>query len=175
MMTTFLAILIPLSLLSVVVHQWGMVIIREQIEQSMLSHNAYYQQVFESEISRSQRLAESLMDDEDLLKLSSIALSLNDYERAASLNRLHDKLFSVRNSSLYIADVIAIIPDLNRVVSGESGVNPITAAEQEILGTFRMAASAGWCPPTGSSTTGCATLRAVSGKPPSHLPHPDFV
>lgn len=137
LMATFLAILLLLSLLSVGVHQWGMVIIRKQLEQSMLSHNAYYQQVFESEISRSQRLAESLMTDGDLQKLSSIALSLNDYERSASLNRLHDKLYSVQNSSLYIEDVMAIIPELNRMVSARRGVNPVTDAEDRILGTFR--------------------------------------
>lgn len=133
---TFLAIFFPVYLLGVGIYEWGVAIVRAEITNSMKSQMVYYKTVLENELVRIQNLQNECLVDEDLLKLANIAQALSDFEKAQSINRLQNRLYTLKNSSIYIEEVKVIVPVLNRIISAKSGINNISDEDAEIVQSF---------------------------------------
>lgn len=123
-------------LLSVGIHQWGVTIIRTEIINSVESQMNYHKTVFENELIRIQNLQNEFLIDEDLLKLANISQALTDFDKAQSMNRLHNRLYLLKNSSIYIEDAIVIIPSLDRTISADGGVRSISDKEADKINSF---------------------------------------
>ena len=133
---TFILILAPIYLLGVGIHQWGVSIIRKEIVTSMESQINYHKLSFDEEMFRMLSSLSECMADEDLLKLSNIPQSMGDFEKAKSLNRLATRLYTLKNSSIYIVDAKAIVPILDRTISANSGVTKISEEEFKTYDNF---------------------------------------
>ncbi len=130
---TFLFILLPIYMLSVGIHKWGVAIIKTEIINSMKSQMDYHKTVFQNEFIRIQNLQSELMQDEDLLKLANIPQALNDFEKAQSMNRLLGRMHTLKSSSIYIEDAEVIIPKIDRTISANKGIISISDKEEGII------------------------------------------
>lgn len=136
LIATFLMILLPLYLLSVGIHQWGVTIVRTEIINSVKSQMDYHKTVLQNEFNRIQNLENEFLIDEDLLKLANISQALSDYDKSQSMNRIQNRLYMLKNSSIYIEEAIVIIPSLNRTISADGGVRSISGEEMDTVSSF---------------------------------------
>jgi two-component system sensor histidine kinase YesM len=133
---TFMFILIPLYILSVVIHSWGVSIIRTEIVSSMQSKISFHKLILDNEIARIDNLQDECLQDDDLLKLTYTSSILSDFEKIQSLNRLHKRLYTLKNSSIYIDDARLIIRDIGKTISANTGVSELSDQDQVFLDTF---------------------------------------
>ena len=135
---TFLVILIPVYLLSIGIQTWGQTIIQKEITNSISSLTDYYKVSLEDEFARIENLVIEGISDDDLLKLANIPESLSVYERFQSMNRLQSKMYTIKNSSIYITNAVVIIPFLEKSISANDGVSDISETEISIAENYQI-------------------------------------
>jgi len=133
---TFLIILLPIFILSVGIHQWGVAIIRAEIMSSMKSQMAYHKSILDNELDRIQYLQNDCLSDVDLLELANIPQELFNFDIVQSMNRLQGRLHTLKNSSIYIEDAKVMIPLLGKTISANNGVLTISEKDLEIVNSF---------------------------------------
>jgi|GEM_PF-2084871 len=114
---SFICILLPLYTLSVIIYNWGIHTLQDEISKSMISQVSQYFTGLEEEFKRIQALQNDCLSDENLNALGAIPDSLNEIEKVQSILRLEQRLNAIRNSSVYIKDVYAYIPAIQKNVS----------------------------------------------------------
>jgi len=114
---SFVVILLPIYILNIVIYDWGIKTLRREISSSMISQVSFYLDGLEKEIERIQILQYNFLNDQDLNKLATIPQALNNIERMQSILRLQQQLNAIKNSSIYIDDIYALIPAVNRKIS----------------------------------------------------------
>ncbi|UVI29430.1 sensor histidine kinase [Paenibacillus spongiae] len=112
-------------LVGVVMYNWGVDTVREEISDSMQSQVIHYRENLENEISRIQMLQYETLNDENLYLLATIPGSMNKYERNQSILRLQQHLNAVKNSSAMIVDVLAYILPSNIKISAVDKYSPL--------------------------------------------------
>ncbi|RAV14391.1 sensor histidine kinase [Paenibacillus contaminans] len=126
LIVTFLAIMTPLSALSLVLNELGKGEVRHQISTATVSQVHNYFDALEKEIKRITKVQQEYIGDEDLLKLGTIAGIMPAYERTQAINRLQSKARILKDSSVYIEDVIIYIPRDDRLIAASSaGGDPV--------------------------------------------------
>jgi two-component system, sensor histidine kinase YesM len=133
---TFLIILLPIYFLSVGIHEWGVSIIRTEIMNSMKSQMDYHKIILENELDRILNLQYECLSDQDLMELANFPQGTFDFDRAQSMNRLQNRLYTLKNSSIYIKDVKVIIPLIGKTISAERGASAISEKEIDIVNSF---------------------------------------
>ncbi len=113
---TILAALIPAYLLCLFLNDYGVGIVRNNINESMQSNVNFYNRSFETEIFRLERLKREFLVDDDLLKVGKRAAALSDYELTASLLRVQNKAALLKGSSVYVEDVKIYFPSIGRTL-----------------------------------------------------------
>ncbi|UQZ33151.1 hypothetical protein C2I18_06030 [Paenibacillus sp. PK3_47] len=114
---SFICILLPLFVLSMIIYNWGVHTLKQEISRSMSSQVSQYFGNLEQEFRRIQLLQYDCLTDDNLNALGSIPESMNNIERMESILRLQQRLNAIRNSSTYIVDVYAYIPSIQKKVS----------------------------------------------------------
>ncbi|WP_019636854.1 sensor histidine kinase [Paenibacillus fonticola] len=114
---SFICILLPLYILSMIIYNWGVRTLKDEISKSMISQVSQYYSGLEEEFKRIQTLQYDVLSDDNLNALGAIPESLNDIEKMQSILRLQQRLNAIRNSSAYIVDVYAHIPAIQKNVS----------------------------------------------------------
>ncbi|KRE64855.1 sensor histidine kinase [Paenibacillus sp. Soil750] len=114
---SFICILLPLYILSMIIYNWGIRTLQDEISKSMISQVSGYFSGLEEEFRRIQTLQYDVLSDDNLNALGAIPDSLNDIEKMQSILRLQQRLNAIRNSSTYIKDVYAYIPAIQKNVS----------------------------------------------------------
>ncbi|WP_138754171.1 sensor histidine kinase [Paenibacillus sinopodophylli] len=116
-MISFLVVIIPISLLSLMMNQSGMNTVRQEILQSSASNVHFYLSSLETEINRILRLErEYISSDDDFSKAGVIPESMDDYERGLTILRIENKLSILKSSSPYIKDIRIYFPRLGRTI-----------------------------------------------------------
>ncbi|MCM8711521.1 histidine kinase [Clostridium sp. SYSU_GA19001] len=133
---TFLVILLPVYLLSAAIHKWGVAIIRTQIINSMKSQMDYHKIIFENELDRILNLQYECLSDQELLELANFSQEIFNFDIAKSINRLQNRLYTLKNSSIYIENVKVIIPLIEKTISSENGVSAISDKDKDIINSF---------------------------------------
>ncbi|MFD3260034.1 sensor histidine kinase [Paenibacillus lentus] len=114
---SFICILLPLYILSMIIYNWGVRTLKDEISKSMISQVSQYYSGLEEEFKRIQTLQYDVLSDDNLNALGAIPESMNDIEKMQSILRLQQRLNAIRNSSAYIVDVYAYIPAIQKNVS----------------------------------------------------------
>ncbi|MDD9271572.1 sensor histidine kinase [Paenibacillus sp. GCM10023248] len=114
---SFICILLPLYILSMIIYNWGIRTLQDEISKSMISQVSQYFSGLEEDFRRIQTLQYDALTDDNLNALGAIPDSLNDIEKMQSILRLQQRLNAIRNSSMYIKDVYAYIPAIQKNVS----------------------------------------------------------
>jgi len=126
---TFLIILIPMYVISLLMNDYGAGIVRKEISNSTDQKSAYILASLQTEISRITELMRTFITDSDLNDLSIRSESLTEYERTKAYNDLHSKIVTLGTSSKYIGEVFAMMPIPEKRISSRSGVDPFDEME----------------------------------------------
>lgn len=130
---SFICILLPLFILSMIIYNWGVHTLKQEISRSMSSQVSQYFGNLEQEFRRIQLLQYDCLTDDNLNALGSIPESMNNIERMESILRLQQRLNAIRNSSTYIVDVYAYVPSIQKKISALT----VAALNQEEFNALR--------------------------------------
>ncbi|MGO4182628.1 sensor histidine kinase [Paenibacillus sp. TAF43_2] len=114
-------LLIPIILIGNNFYSGGRELLRREISNSMESRVDANIRAMEKEVERIQLLQFELINDESLNKLAVIPDYMNQYDKSQAILMVQDRLFALKNSSVYISDVSVHIPSLNRTISAMQG------------------------------------------------------
>lgn len=117
LMISFICILVPIYVLSILIYNWGIKTIRQEISNSMIDQVSNYLSDLEKEIQRIQTLQHDCFSDDNLNRLAAIPEYLNDIEKIQNILRLQQRLSAIKNSSGYIEDVYVFIPAINKKIT----------------------------------------------------------
>jgi len=131
--TTFLLALILIYILGASIYTGGRVAIREEISKSMTSQVIYYMDNFEKDIERAGILLYALINDNDLNRLASAFESMDIAESTASINRVRQKLKSIKDSNIYIKDTRVHVLSLSKTISAVNSLENIQIDEYNEL------------------------------------------
>ncbi|QAY65261.1 sensor histidine kinase [Paenibacillus protaetiae] len=132
---SFICILLPLYLLSMIIYNWGVRTLHDEISASMASQVSQYFAGMEDDFKRIQILQYDALSDDNLNRLGAIPDSLTDIEKMQSILRLQQRLNAIRNSSNYIKDVYAYIPAVQKVISALT-ISAFDQKQYEVLSKF---------------------------------------
>jgi len=113
---TFLIVVIPLYVISLVLNQSAAHNMRNEITNSMQTNIHFYLSTFESEVNRIAALKLGYLFDDDFQKISSMAHFMPVYERTNTILRIQKKLELMKNSSLYVDEASAIVPLIGKTL-----------------------------------------------------------
>jgi len=125
---TFLILLVPVFILSLQLIEIGKNEVKLQISNSKMEQVEFYKTSLEGEIERIVLLHQQYLSDKDLQKLSSLNLNLTEYERTELINRIFQKLYTLKNSSAYIEHVEVKIPSIRRSISTKTHIREFIMA-----------------------------------------------
>lgn len=114
---SFICILLPIYILSIIIYNWGIKTLRNEISNSMTVQVSFYLDGLEKEVQRIRTLQYDCVSDDNLNKLAAIPESLNNIEKMQNILRLQQRLNAIKNSSEYIEDVFAMIPAIAKKIS----------------------------------------------------------
>lgn len=133
LMLTFVAVLVPLYLLTLVINNKGSESIRKEIFQSIANRNQFYQNMLELEVERIMRILPEYVADKDLMFLSTSGDSMSDYEKMTSISGIQRRLQLIKYNSIYISEVRAYLPLLQRTILSSTFDTAINNSEFEAL------------------------------------------
>ncbi|MFC5404707.1 sensor histidine kinase [Cohnella soli] len=99
----------------------------------MKSKVSFYAKQLDNQIEFIRNLQLQFMNDSDLQKLSFLGQQLEGYEEMQLVNRVKDRLATMRNSSNYITNVGVYIKSFGRTISTLSGITKAPNPEFEII------------------------------------------
>jgi Predicted signal transduction protein with a C-terminal ATPase domain len=130
---TFLFALIPIYILGTSIYSGGRVAIREELSKSMTSQVKYYMDNFEKDIERAGILLYALINDNDLNRLASAYEAMDTAEATAAINRVREKLKSIKDINIYIKDTRVHILSLEKTISAINSLEKIQIDEYDEL------------------------------------------
>ncbi|WP_158301550.1 sensor histidine kinase [Paenibacillus mesophilus] len=113
----FMLFAVPMYGISLLINHSGSEHVKEQIFGSMQSRVHFYLNSLEEEISRVNRLKKQFITDDDLQRLSALALQMSNYDKRGAILRIQQKLQNVVDSSLYVNEASVHIPLIDRTIS----------------------------------------------------------
>ncbi|MGO4545421.1 sensor histidine kinase [Paenibacillus sp. 2TAB23] len=119
LLLTFMLIMLPMWSLGVYIYNWIVQTAREDISKTAVSQIAYYLSDMEKEIERMKLLQYSLLDDEDLNELALTWETMDTIARMEHINSLLKRIYTIKNSSIYIQDVSVHIAPIGKTLSGD--------------------------------------------------------
>jgi len=115
----FLVVIAPLFGLSLALNELGRQEVQSQLSDALAERMQYELQSLENELRRVAEAQQQLVNDSDLLTLSSQSPILSDYQRSQAINRLGDKLLVLQESSPYIQQAsLYIVADDRLIATG---------------------------------------------------------
>ncbi|MBP1993772.1 sensor histidine kinase [Paenibacillus eucommiae] len=127
----FLMVVMPLYMLGFAMNKSGSSRVGAEIQQSLESRVHFYLSSFEAEFLRIVTLRNEYVYDGDLQDVSVIAPVMTQYQLAQAVKRIMEKLKLLQSSSLYVSDIQVHIPLIQRTISTDGFVDPMS--EEELL------------------------------------------
>lgn len=126
---SFLLMIIPIYLSSLLMNQSGHDVVKKQISASMASRVHFYLSSLETELARLRRLQMEYVSDDDLLSLGTAVSRMNVFERSRTILSVKSKLYLLKSSSPFVANVKLYVPALGRSIMANNFDDTIPAAE----------------------------------------------
>lgn len=127
----FLALIIPLYFLAFYVNHMSGSVLKQEIAGSMTDRIGFYSATLDSEVSHIVQMKTDLIADEDLQKLSTISITLSNYERLSAVNRLAKRLLVFKESSRLIHDIVVYIPNIDKTINTLGLTAPMSQLDQQ--------------------------------------------
>jgi two-component system, sensor histidine kinase YesM len=119
---SFIIVIIPVYLISIFIFSWSKNVVEEGIKQSTYSHVEHIKESMEIEIERINDLQNELINDIEIMKFISNYNDMPNYEYYTSINKIKSILLFVKNSNIFIDDVMVHIPKANITISSIKGL-----------------------------------------------------
>ncbi|SFA81975.1 two-component system, sensor histidine kinase YesM [Cohnella sp. OV330] len=126
---SFLLMIIPIYLSSLLMNQSGHDVVKKQISASMASRVHFYLSSLETELARLRRLQMEYVSDDDLLSLGTAVSRMNDFERSRTILSVKSKLYLLKSSSPFVENVKLYVPALGRSIMANNYDDTIPEAE----------------------------------------------
>jgi len=117
---SFILILMPIYILSIVIYDLGISTLRKEISNSIVSQLSFYRDSLENDINRVRTLEIELVNDKDLNRVAAVPESMDSIQQMERMLRVQQRLYAVKNSSKYIGDIYVMVPALERTISATS-------------------------------------------------------
>ncbi|WP_214626781.1 sensor histidine kinase [Paenibacillus agaridevorans] len=130
---SFLLVIVPIYISSLMMNRSGQDIVQTQISDSMASRVHFYTVSLETELARLTRLKWEYLNDDDLLALANTPERLDDFERTQAILSIKNKLYLLKSSSPFVENVTLYIPALNRSINANNFDYQITDGELEAI------------------------------------------
>lgn len=117
---SFILILMPIYILSIIIYDLGISTLRKEISNSMISQLSFYSDSMENDIKRVQALEIELINDKDINQLATIPESMGEIEQMEGILRIQKRLYAVKSSSKYIGGIYVMIPAIERHITDTS-------------------------------------------------------
>ncbi len=137
---TFLLVLAPLYVVSLLMNESGSQTLKTEISKSMYSKVSYYMNTIDAEFARIVLQQFELMYDDDLSKLSVAYSAMDNIERMQSTLRLSKRLDVLKSSNRYVKDMAVYIRSIDRMIATGSSSVRFPADEFFRSDTFRATA-----------------------------------
>lgn len=129
----FLAVLIPINLLTFFLVRSGQESIRKELTSSFQSRVHLFISTLEREFDHIQRLQLQLVDNYDLLTLNQFLPVITQYQLMRAVDSLYSNLVTLRSSSDYIRNVSVHLTKLDRTLSTSSYFTPLFKDKYNML------------------------------------------
>ncbi|WMT39586.1 hypothetical protein RE628_19570 [Paenibacillus sp. D2_2] len=129
----FISVLLPIYVIGLLIYNWGIDAVEEQVYQSVDSQMTYHLERLSSDVDQMRALMLDSLNDDNLNYLATISPVMTTYERQRAITRLQQRLNAVKSSNELISDVVAYLPQKNMKVSGVSGYDQLEAEELDEL------------------------------------------
>ncbi|OUS67862.1 hypothetical protein B1748_35385 [Paenibacillus sp. MY03] len=133
LLLTFVAVLMPLYVITLVINHKGAQSIRNEVSQSISGRNAFYLSMLENEIERVQRILPEYVADKELMALSTNGNIISDYEKVEAIQAVQQRISLIKYNSIYIEEVRAYVPLLERTILSSKYDTKVDNAELEAL------------------------------------------
>lgn len=117
---SFLLIIIPIFVTSLLMNRSGQDAVKQQITESMASRVHFYLTTLETELQRLSRLKLEYVNDDELISLGTMAERMDDFERSRAILSTKNKLYLLKSSSPLVENVKLYISGLDRSVAANS-------------------------------------------------------
>lgn len=147
LLLTFLVAIVPLFFVSLQMNRMGAESVRKEILTSMESRVHSNMKSLEAEMERIIRLHQQYLVDDDLAKLSTISSILPYYEVMLMQQRVQDKLWTLKNSNLFVSEAKAYIPLIGKTLlslTDEEGMTIDEVAELQELSRKQVSPIVYW-------------------------------
>jgi two-component system sensor histidine kinase YesM len=130
---SFLLVISPILVIGIFMFSWEKQEIKSEIENSAISNVSFLKTNLETEVQNIKLLQFNLMNDSSLKKLITEYSFLPNYEYYTLINDVQQRLLVMKNSNLYIEDVILYVPGIDHTISAASGYLDFVQREYEHL------------------------------------------
>lgn len=111
---TFTMILIPIVVMGLTIYQVGVNRMDRQITLSLNQQVDFKIQELESQMRLAQEQMNQLSEEKDILQLSGRYAMMSDYEQVDQLNRLQERMATIRNANSFVKQIEVYLPGLGR-------------------------------------------------------------
>ncbi|OZB92193.1 sensor histidine kinase [Paenibacillus sp. XY044] len=132
-MAAFLAALLPLMAITWMINEQGAHHIRSEISDSILNTTRFYLDSLDQEADRISRYLPNYVMDRDLMEVAATGEQMNAYERSYKILDIQHRLDLMKNSSPFIRESKAYIPQIERTVLSNSFETNLNADEYEAM------------------------------------------
>ncbi|WP_136608487.1 sensor histidine kinase [Paenibacillus dokdonensis] len=116
MMAVFLSVLLPLMMITWFINERGANSIQTEISRSTLNTASFYLDSLDKEVERIAQYLPTYVTDSDLMELAAIGTDMTYYERAQSITLIQKRLDLMKNSSPFIREAKAYVPEIERTL-----------------------------------------------------------
>lgn len=124
-------IMIPLYAIGINMYMWGLNAIKEEISKSKAAQMSYYLDKISKEIQGMKLVQSDTLYNDDINLLANNVLFMNAYERGYYMIKLQQRLSAIKNSNVYIENVIAYISSIERAIPAEGSISEMLPSDQE--------------------------------------------
>jgi len=133
LITALLAVLLPLSAMTLLLNQQGSRTIYEEISKSVQSRDAFYIQSLENALKGISQLMFEFVIDKELMEVGISEEPATNYGRMSQVLAVQKRLQMLNASSTYIAEAKVFLPFSNRTIVSNDYLSYIPADEYEKL------------------------------------------
>lgn len=105
--------------------------LEEQLSRSLTAQLGTTLAGIEQDIERVINQCNHMVNDGEILRLSTAASSLNLFERSEYILGIREKLNTIQETSSYMEDIRILLPSINRSISGCRGIDTLSEEETE--------------------------------------------
>lgn len=130
---TFLVVMIPIYFIGINIYNWGISTVKEEISNSKASQINFYMDNLEKDIQRIKIQQSDCLLSDDMNTLAVNTEFMSDYDRYHLMLTLQQRLNTIKSSSAFIENVIAIIPSIKKSIAGAGSIGNLQKRDLKFL------------------------------------------